>query len=220
MDERKIVEDKDRKKYITYQNMFWIFMIGSVVGLILEGIWNWYKFGYWESHVNTIWGPFCLIYGVGVVGLYIGSVLMNKKNIVVKFLNFALIASVVELLCGYLLKYGMGMRAWNYSRHFMNIDGMISLKMTLMWGVIGIVYGRFIVPRFDHLFDKLNGKTSKIICIALTVFMAINIVATICCMVRWRQRHLGINAKTQAGRLIDRVYGDKQMSKKLCEWYF
>lgn len=58
-------------KPITYENMFWLFMIGSVLGVILEGIWCLIRAGHWETHVVSMWGPFCIIYGFGAVGLYL-----------------------------------------------------------------------------------------------------------------------------------------------------
>lgn len=41
--------------------MFWLFMFGNVLGVLLEGTWCKLCFGHWETHVVTIWGPFCLI---------------------------------------------------------------------------------------------------------------------------------------------------------------
>lgn len=43
-------------KPIAYENMFWLFMIGSVLGVILEGIWCLIRTGHWETHVVSMWG--------------------------------------------------------------------------------------------------------------------------------------------------------------------
>ena len=83
-------------KPITYENMFWLFMIGSVLGVILEGIWCLIRAGHWETHVVSMWGPFCIIYGFGAVGLYLGSVRLKNKSRVTQFLVFSLIAAVFE----------------------------------------------------------------------------------------------------------------------------
>lgn len=39
---------------ITYCNMFWLFMFGNVLGVLLEGTWCKLCFGHWETHVVTI----------------------------------------------------------------------------------------------------------------------------------------------------------------------
>ena len=66
--------------HTNYSNMFWLFMIGNILGVILEGIWCVIRNGRWETHVVTIWGPFCLIYGVGAVGGYLASALLSDKK--------------------------------------------------------------------------------------------------------------------------------------------
>ena len=62
-----------KKDGVTYCNMFWLFMFGNVLGVLLEGTWCRLIFGHWETHVATIWGPFSLIYGVGAVMFYISG---------------------------------------------------------------------------------------------------------------------------------------------------
>lgn len=62
-----------KKDGVTYCNMFWLFMFGNVLGVLLEGTWCRLIFGHWETHVTTIWGPFSLIYGVGAVMFYISG---------------------------------------------------------------------------------------------------------------------------------------------------
>ena len=210
----------DLKSTITYRNMFWLFMIGNVLGVILEGIWSKMLLGHWETHVVTIWGPFCLIYGIGAVVLYVGAVMTQKRNVLIQFSVIAVIASVVELLCGLILEFGMGMRAWNYSAMPFNFRGHICLKMSLMWGVIGIVFSHFMVKPLNKMFDKLNGKFWKKFCVVLSVFMAINLTVTLGCMVRWRNRHNSIEPKTYIGQVIDNRYDDTKMQTRFCEWYF
>ena len=89
--------------HTNYSNMFWLFMIGNILGVILEGIWCVIRNGRWETHVVTIWGPFCLIYGVGAVGGYLASALLSDKKILTRFAAFAAIGTVVEYVSSMLL---------------------------------------------------------------------------------------------------------------------
>lgn len=52
-------------KRMNYASLFWVFMAGSVLGFIVEGLWCVLRKGAWENHVATVWGPLCLVYGVG-----------------------------------------------------------------------------------------------------------------------------------------------------------
>lgn len=207
-------------RHLNYQNMFWLFMIGSVLGVILEGIWCLIRTGQWETHVVSMWGPFCIIYGIGAVGLYMGSVWLRNRNYVTQFLIFSLIAAVVEYISSLILEYGLHMKAWDYSRHFLNIEGRVSFKMTVLWGVLGILFSYRLVPLIDKMFDKLQGKIWNTACVYMSVFMAVNLTFTAMCLVRWKDRHEGIPPQNHVERTIDDHYGDRKMEKRFCEWEF
>lgn len=208
------------QKGISYQNLFWLFMIANVIGVVLEGIWTTIMFGRWETHVNVIWGPFCLIYGFGAVVFYIGSVKLRDKKLPIQFIAFAIMADVVEYLCSWLIEEALYMKAWTYKKHFMNLHGRISLQMTIIWGIIGVVYLYLIAPRLNKMFKKMQGKFFRIGCIVLTIFMIVNIAATSFCLVRWSNRHKGIEATNKIERYIDKSYNDTRMKKLFCEWWF
>ena len=108
------------RENLSFQNMFWLFMIANVVGVILEGVWTVFKFGRWETHVVCILGPFNLLYGAGAILFYFISVLVQKKNPIIQFVGFAVAADILEYIGGWMLEAGLGMKAWTYKKHFMN----------------------------------------------------------------------------------------------------
>lgn len=160
-----------KKDGVTYCNMFWLFMFGNVLGVLLEGTWCRLIFGHWETHVATIWGPFSLIYGVGAVMFYISGEKIRStgyKGVVARFCSIAIVATVFELACGLLLEYGMGMKAWDYSKSFMNYKGLICLKMTLLWGLAGVIFAYMVVPKLKkgvraYAGHGLEGRVCRII---------------------------------------------------------
>ena len=76
-------------RQITYPHLFWLFIIGSVIGVIIEGVWYYFMHDRWETHVVTIWGPYCIIYGLGAAGYYAGNCAMKGKNILLRYIVFA-----------------------------------------------------------------------------------------------------------------------------------
>lgn len=96
---------------ITYPKIFWLFLFGSLLGVLIEGFWCLIKYGCWETHVVTVFEPLCIIYGLGTAGCYVGSVLLENKKLITKFLSFALIGTVVEFAAGLILEYGLNMKA-------------------------------------------------------------------------------------------------------------
>lgn len=150
---------------------------------------------------------------IGAVGLYIGSVWLKDRNFITQFLIFSLIAAVIEYLSSWVLQYGLHMKAWDYSRHFLNIEGRVSLKMTVLWGVLGIVFSRWLVPLIDKVFDKIQGRMWNMACICMSVFMAVNLAFTAMCLVRWKERREGIEPGSYLERVIDERYSDRKMEK-------
>lgn len=204
---------------ITYQKLFWLFFFGSLLGVLAEGVFCLVKRGRWETHVVSVWGPFCILYGIGAAGFYAGTVLLWRKNVVWRFVFFALVADLVELAAGLLLEFGLHMRAWSYVYHRWNVRGHISLKMSFAWGAFGSAFS-YLVPTIDRALERMKGKAWNLLCLSLTVFMAINLSLTAVCLVRWKARHFDVPPANAFERLIDRKYDDAFMQKRFCEWRF
>lgn len=69
---------KDEKVKINYYKLLRLFLIGSIVGVILEGIWSIIRRGAWETHVITIIEPLCIIYSIGMIIFYVLSFYIRK----------------------------------------------------------------------------------------------------------------------------------------------
>lgn len=78
---------------LSYQSLFWLFMFGNVLGVIVEGVWCRFRYGKWQTHVVALWGPFNIVYGIGIVTLYIGETLFNRFDRLLRIVILALIGS-------------------------------------------------------------------------------------------------------------------------------
>ena len=177
-----------KQPIVTYPMVFWIFMIGNVAGFILEGLWNIITRGYWESLPATVWGPFSLVYGIGAVLLYLVAIPLKKRNFFIQFAVYALVGSVLEYAVSLFQEVCFGSKSWNYSHHFMNLNGRISLPMALIWGALGLVFVKLIFPFITKLLMKMRGKGWKIACITASVYMALNLSTTASALLRWGER--------------------------------
>ena len=207
------------KKKIKFSDIFWLFIFASLIGVILEGLYCLIKFGKWETHVVSIYGHFCIIYGFGVIFYYIFNQYFTEKNVIIKFFAYAFLGTFVELICGLVLDYGLNMYAWSYHNSFLNYHGYICLYMFVVWGIFGIVFEK-ITPYIDKLLEKTQNKFFKLIYPYFLIFMIFNLIFTGICIVRWAQRHNGDEASNALERYIDKKYDDKYMSKRFLEWHF
>jgi len=196
---------------IKYQTLFWLFMTGSVLGFVLEGLWCVIKTGHWEHHAATIWGPFCIIYGIGAVAAFLISQLLSGKHILLQFGAFFFSGALVEYFASLFQELCFGSVSWDYSEHFLNIGGRVSLQMALTWGILGVLFMRFLFPFLNRAFEKLNGKKGAQLCGILTVFMVINLAATSVVVTRWQSRLDGTSPNNSIERAIDYIYGNEKM---------
>lgn len=210
---------KDSSIRVSYGICFWLFMISSLAGFVIEGVFCVFKYGNWQSHVVTMWGPFCLLYGIGTVGFYLVAAALKGKGYILEFIGYAMVGDVLELVGGLLLEFGLGMRAWDYTQSFLNFRGHICLSMTLVWGIVGFVFSRF-CPLISRGLSKYEHGIYRVLIIILSVFMAVNLIFTAICIVRWSKRHTGVPAGSAFEKYLDEKYDDKYMANRFIEWRF
>ena len=196
---------------IKYQTLFILFMLGSVLGFLVEGVCHILKAGVWESHSAVVWGPFCIIYGIGAVAVYLLSCRLSQRSIVYQFAAFTFSGAVIEYVSSLFQEICFGSVSWDYSDHFMNIGGRVSLQMALFWGVLGVLFIYFIFPAINSTLSRIQGKALNAACVSLSVFMAVNLMVTVAALVRWQQRQNDIPAKSVVGEVLDNHFSDADM---------
>lgn len=209
----KCTSSRKVEKRFSYSALFWLFMFGSVAGFLFEGVCCIFKKGHWENHSALVWGPFCVVYGIGAVVVYLLSVYLNKKKWLSQYLVFSLSGGIVEYFTGLFQETVFGSISWDYSNHWLNIGGRVSLKMALLWGVLGVLFLHFIYPYLSQLLKKDHGCIAKVVCVILTVFMIANILVSSVAVLRWRERINDIPASNKVEVLIDKLYDDETMKK-------
>lgn len=205
---------------IQYHEIFWLFMLGNVLGVLVEGVWCYLRYGRWETHTVAMWGPFNIVYGIGVPVFYVGSVVFSGLHWMLRFVLFALLGSLVEYLCGLVIRVGIQMKAWDYRNHFANIQGLISPYMAVIWGVLGFGFDLILFRPLKRVLAHMTGSAWDIACFFMTVFMVVNLSLTAACIIRWANRYRGKPAANALSRWIDRRYPDRKMRRKFYYWYF
>lgn len=117
-------------------------------------------------------GPYLPIYGVGGIMLCFCFRPLKRKPLLV-FLLSLLLCSVLEYFTSYFLEMRWGIRWWDYSGHFMNINGRICLLGAVIFGSAGMALVCFLLPLYDTFYQRMSGKWRAVLCLALlTVFVA------------------------------------------------
>ena len=88
-------------------------------------------------------GPFCIIYGFGAVGAYL-LLRPFAGNPAALFAASLVMATSMEIVTAELMIRLFGAFWWDYSKKPFNYRGMICLESSIGWGVLGILFFRFL----------------------------------------------------------------------------
>lgn len=195
-------------KRIGYFGLLWLFLSGSVLGFVIEGLWSWYRFGAWMNHSATVWGPLCIIYGLGLVVLFLLSRRFERLNFVLRFVLFALSGAVLELVSGLVQNLVFGSRSWDYGGAFW---GFINLEMTMFWGILGMLFYYLLYPLLTRVLGRLEGRLWRVLGIIATVWLVMNFTMTSLAVWRWGARLAEQPARNGVDSYLDTYYGDDRM---------
>lgn len=203
---------KDKK--LTISEIIWLFVIGCLIGFVLETLWHFIKNGVWINKQGLLYGPFKPIYGFGLIIIMLFMNNFKDKKIWQKFIIGVLVGSAFEYFGSLFQEYVFGTSTWNYSRFNYNIGGRIYLPYCLAWGVIAIICTDFLYPKFKKVYEKIPKKTNLILTSIIGVFMAVNITLTVLATVGYANRANNIATDSAVFKMIDKKYPDEYIHKK------
>ena len=218
---RQLARDSRQEKAMSFPTLFWLFIAGSLMGFVMEGVWHCLHTGEWGFRVATLWGPFCIIYGLGAVAMYIVALLVEKRPLLHQFAAFALIGSFVEYLSGLFQEVVFGTVSWDYSHHALNLGGRVSLRMTILWGVIGLCAMYLLLPFLLRTFNRLQLGSRTGLCRIAAAAMAVNLLLTSIALLRWQERVM--TAAPASNRLeawMDQAWPDDKMQSRFPNMVF
>lgn len=156
------------------------FIIYSFVGFIIETIFALVCYGVIESRQSFLYGPFCGIYGVGAVVMYVILNKYFKKNKHLLFLGGFLVGSVVEYVLSFMGEILLDVRWWDYSDRFLNINGRVCFMYSIFWGLLGLYFMTVINPNVDKVIEffkkKINLNILKTVVILMTLFLLVDCI--------------------------------------------
>jgi uncharacterized membrane protein len=196
-----------------FYKMFWIFFIGSFIGVIIETLWCYFTLNRVESRSGLIYGPFNLVYGFGALCITLGLIWLAKKNKILVFIGGAVIGSIFEYLCSYIQEKMFGTVSWEYTNMPFNISGRITLKFTIIWGILSVAWILYFCPMIFKILDKANKEIIRPVTWILLAFMIFNTVISAVAVDRMSKRHENVITNSLIERFLDNYYPDEYMQK-------
>lgn len=201
------------QKPLGFYTLFWVFMIGCFLGVILEIAWFYITHHYYENRSGLVYGPFNLVYGLGVLGMTACLYWISKKSLILLFAGSCIVGSVFEFLCSWFQETMFGTVSWDYREISWNLGGRIHLSLSLIWGLLGIFWMKVLFPLCHSLLQKLPEILVRPLTVGMIVFMIINIVVSAAAMSRMSERHHGIAPENTIEEWVDSHFPDERMEK-------
>lgn len=210
---------------LNYFNLFWVFFVCSVLGLILEEVWHMVVVdpGVYQDRAGMLFGPFSPIYGFGAVLMTMALNRFYKKNPLIIFLVSALIGGAFEVFVGWFMQTSFGVVSWSYShiRLFGMPDpiavltgGRTCTPFACMWGLGGLIWIKVLLPRLLKLINMIPWKRRYSATVILTAVMLIDGVMTLQSLDYWYQRFNGTVRNIPVAQFYDKHFDNEYMENR------
>ena len=170
-------------------NLINYFFIYAMIGWMLEVSFNGIRQG---KYINcgVLNGPWCPIYGFAAISILALLDAVGESSKLFLFFASMVIASIIELITGFILEKFFHKKWWDYSDKKFNIAGYICAEYSILWGALCFILYEAIHPMLERLVGSLPEKLLIIINIIVGIVFIVDIIAT-------ANTILGINKKFQ-----------------------
>lgn len=124
----------------------------SVLGFILESsVYKYYKV---NEHSSIFTGPYTLVYGFGMLFCNLIYNFLNKflslniLTIILYYIVFTITTSLIEFIGGNVIHFFLKIDKWNYSKYKYSFGKYITLKNSLIWGILSLIMIFYFQPYF------------------------------------------------------------------------
>lgn len=208
-------------EYLDHLHLGWyqmviIFLLGSMAGLLIEEVWMLASAGLTENRVGLVWGPFSPLYGLGAVILTLLSFILRKHNARSwqVFLVSAVMGGALEQFAGWTMSTVFDAESWTYLHLPDHITQWVAWRFLLMWGLLGLVWCRAIMPRLLYQIGMPTTRRQAIFVALVAIYLVADIAMTLVCFNRKTARDAGVPPANAFEEWVDTNYSDEFISAR------
>lgn len=154
-----------------------------------------------------------LVWGLGAVILTVALSRVKRQNNISIFISGFFFGGVFEYLCSVFTEVFFGMKFWDYSYMPFNIDGRTNLLFMFFWGIVALVWFRFIYPPLSKTIEKIPPVTRTVLAFIIMTFFVCNGIVTSMVMIRTTGRKKQPVARNVIEQFIDDEYPNDAVRK-------
>lgn len=189
----------------------WVFVLGSVGGVLLERVWMRLLEGpdVIDPRSGLLYVPFNPLYGfAAVIGSFVLAPLAWSPPLVfgVALLVFTLVEGIASLV----MEHVFGVVFWDYSDKRVNLGGRVCLEYAVIWGALGLALVYLLDPALRSIVELFPRPASDIVAIVILALVTAAAVLTLTGFVRLKSAIAGWTSTTATpeadwDRIVDRL---------------
>ena len=168
---------RDFMRAYTVQSLVLIFFIFAIGGWLWETGLCLVQSGEFANR-GTMLGPWLPIYGAGAI---LALIVLTKlrKHPLATFTGAFILSGVIEYGTATVLESMYGLKWWDYSGYFLNLNGRICLEGLILFafGCMAVIYA--IAPELDNLLEKADARILSVVSIVLAVLFGMDAVSSL-----------------------------------------
>lgn len=129
-------------------------------------------------------GPLCPIYGFGAIIMITSLSFLKDKTIILFFVAF-FVLSIWEYIVGVFLEKTFKTKYWDYSECKFNIQGRVCLKNSIYWGILGVLFIKYIHPFIEQKIELIPFNILLYITIIIYIAVIVDTIASIIAIVKF-----------------------------------
>lgn len=196
-----------------FHKLVWLFFISAFLGDMIETVFCLITSGVLMSRSSVVYGPFSIVWGLGVVVLSIMLHRYQDREDRYIFLFGTAMGGVYEYICSVFTELAFGTVFWDYSGIPFNLGGRINLLYCFFWGFASVVWIKLIYPRLSRLIEKIPQKAGTVMTWCIVAFMSANILISGSALIRYSERAADLPPANALGQYLDIRFPDERMER-------
>ncbi len=196
-----------------FYKVFWIFVLGGILGCLVETVWCYFAFGELSSRTSNLFLPFSTVWGLGCA---LFSILLHgngDKRTGMLFIKGYVLGGVFEFFCGWICQQALGVTFWDYSGLPLSLGNYVNLVFLCFLGYCGDCVDKEGIP-ISVSSDRTRAcKRGTIATWCMVGFMILSISVSALALMRMSARHENKPATNRIESHLDKYYTDQLLEQ-------
>lgn len=193
--------------------LIWLFVIGALLGDIVETIFCRLTAGVWMSRSSLVWGPFSIVWGLAIAVATLLLYKYRESSDRYIFVIGTFLGGAYEYICSVFTEIVFGKVFWDYSGIPFNLNGRINLLYCFFWGIAAVVWIKKLYPVLSSFIEKMPIRIGKILTWIVVIFMSVDMIVSALALCRMNQRENDIKATSSWQQIMDKHFDDEFMNR-------